>query len=390
MTAAGARAEAAEGVASRAKAHEHPSEQLRAHMDRLRDETTPALRFDVAGLSFEEWRDTLRPKLRDVLGLPAAAHTERLLGARAGEWQEGPGGYRWQRVELRTEADLWVPAFFALPAEAAVKEAGGRVPVMIAVQGHAKDGMRVSMGIVPPEERERLIADGDRDLALQAVRHGYACLALEMRGFGELRLPEDLAKDAVKSCPRLVSLAEQVGRTPIGMRVHDVMAAIDYLQGRSEVDGGRIVLTGNSGGGAVTLFATALDERIAATVPSCWYGTYAGSMQLVHHCPCNFIPGLSLVCDVSDLAGLAAPRPQLIVNGRFDGNHPLKAAEDAWPWTEEIYEAAGAGGKVRLFVGEGGHRYYAEPVWPWLGQVLGLPEVFATARYEAGPPGDVS
>jgi hypothetical protein len=136
----------------------------------------------------------------------------------------------------------------------------------------------------------------------------------------------------------------------------------------------------------VTLFAAALDERIAASVPSCWFGTYAGSMQLVHHCPCNFIPGLSLLCDVSDLAGLAAPRPQLIVNGRDDANHPLKAAQDAWPWTQEIYAAAGAPEAVEWFVGEGGHRYYAAPVWPWLAKALNLPHTFANARYEASPP----
>ena len=367
----------------------HPSAQLQAHMDRLRDEAVPELRFDVAGLSFPEWRDTLRPRVRELLGMPpAAAHTTRLLGASEGEWHEEPSGYRWQRVELRTERDLSIPAFLLLPRREAIEEAGGRLPVVIATQGHAKDGIRVSLGLVPPAERERLIAEGDRDLALQAVRHGYACLALEMRGFGELRLPNDFANDAVKSCPRLVTLAEQIGMTPIGMRVHDVMAAIDYLETRPEVDGGRVVLTGNSGGGAVTIFVSALDERIAASVPSCWFGTYAGSMQLVHHCPCMFIPGLSLVCDVSDLAGLAAPRPQLIINGRHDKNHPLQAAEDAWLWTKEIYAAAGAADAVQWFVGEGGHRYYAAPVWPWLQDALCLPEVYGRVRFEARPPLD--
>jgi hypothetical protein len=372
-----------------------PGVQLQRHFDRLRDTTVPALRFDLAGLPFEAWRDTLRPRLRAALGLtPQApqgaqeaqeAPAPRLLGAWAGAWRETPH-FRWQRVLLRTEGELWVPAYFVVPPPAALDEAGGRVPTVVAVQGHAKDGMRVSLGLLPPEEHARLVGEGDRDLALQAVRHGYACLALEMRGFGELRLPQDLAADAPKSCPRLVSLAEQVGRTLLGMRVHDVLAAIDYLLTRPEVDGQRLVLTGNSGGGAVTLFATALDGRIAASVPSCWFGTYAGSMQLVPHCPCNFVPGLSLLCDVPDLAGLAAPRPQLLVNGRHDANHPLRAAADAWPLTRAIYAAAGAPEAVRWFVGEGGHRYNAAPVWPWLAEALALPPAFGVARYAAAPP----
>jgi hypothetical protein len=85
-------------------------------------------------------------------------------------------------------------------------------------------------------------------------------------------------------------------------------------------------------------------------------------------------------------AGLAAPRPQLLVNGRHDGNHPLQAAAEAWPRTRAIYAAAGASEAVRWFVGEGGHRYYAAPVWPWLAGALALPPAFATARYAAAPP----
>jgi dienelactone hydrolase len=359
------------------------------HFDALRDGCEPALRFDRAGLPFIEWRAALRARLRHALGLSqeeGRTEAAALLGAEAGEWQEGPG-YRWQRVWLQTEPELAVPAFFVLPPEAALREAGGRVPAVIACQGHSPDGMRVSLGMVAPEVFERSIANGDRDFALQAVRHGYACLALEMRGFGELRLPADREKNAANSCIRLSVLSLQIGRTLLGMRVHDVMAAVDYLRSRPDVDGQKVVLTGNSGGGTVTLTAGALEDRLAATVPSSAFCTYAASIQAVHHCVCNFVPGMSALCDMSDLAGLAAPRPQLLVNGRDDPIFPIAGAREAFARAQAIYAAAGAPDAIRLFVGDGGHRYYAAPVWRWLAAALGLPARWSEARFMASPLG---
>jgi dienelactone hydrolase len=267
-------------------------------MDGLRDTAVPSLRFDLAGLPFDQWRRTLRERLLGALGLPPwwypglSPEGCRLLAVREEAWRDGPG-YRWRRVFLQTEPDLWVPAFFIMPAEAALTAAGGRVPVVIACQGHAAAGMRLSLGLVPPEVYEQAIAGGDRDFALQAVRHGYACLALEMRSFGELRLPEDRARDAANSCARLSALALQVGRTLVGMRVWDVLAALDYLGELPQVDAGRIALTGNSGGGTVTLYAGAIEDRLAATAPSSAFCTFADSIQAVHHCACNFVPGLA-------------------------------------------------------------------------------------------------
>ncbi|HEV2121269.1 MAG TPA: acetylxylan esterase [Chloroflexota bacterium] len=373
-----------------ASALSDPSTALARHFDSIRDATVPALRFDRAGLPFSEWRATLRPRLRDVLGLPDAAGP-RLRSAEVGEWHQerdenGTEKYRWRRVWLQTEPELWVPAFFVLPEAAALQSADGRVPVLIAAQGHSKDGMRVSLGLVAPEVYERSIAQGDRDLALQAARHGYACLALEMRGFGELRLPADREKDAGNSCGRLSSLSIQVGRTLLGMRVHDVIAAVDYLSDLPEIDASRIVLSGNSGGGTVTLTTGALEDRLAATVPSSAFCTFAASIQGVHHCACNFVPWMSTLCDMSDLAGLAAPHPQLIVNGKEDPIFPIDGVQEAFARTQQIYAAAGAPDAVQLYVGDGGHRYYAAPVWPWLAESLRLSEEWGRARFNAEPP----
>src|SRR5690242_15404007 len=110
----------ASAIAERPAALDDPAAALAQHFDALRDACAPALRFDRAGLPFAAWQATLRSRLREALGLPpasAAAQTEgaatiALRGGREEAWQEG-AGYRWQRVWLQTEPELWVPGFFA-------------------------------------------------------------------------------------------------------------------------------------------------------------------------------------------------------------------------------------------------------------------------------------
>jgi len=344
-----------------------PTVGLDAHFDRLRDELPHSERFVPGETDFRAWQARLRGVLRERLGLPD--REPRLLEVVEEPMQEVEMRglrYRRQRVLLRTEHDLWVPGHLCLP-----REGDGPFPCVIGCQGHAKEGIRLSIGEVDDATWEASVVGGDRDYPLQAVRHGYAALALEMRGFGELRLPEDIEQDAGSSCLRLSALALQAGRTLVGMRVHDVMAAIEYLQQRPDIIPGQIALTGNSGGGTVTFYTGALDDRLAACIPSCAFSTFAASIQGVDHCICNFIPGLSALIEMDDLAGLAAPKPLLIINGREDSIFPIGPAEEAFRHIQAIYAAAGAPDNCRLYVGGGGHRYYAEPVWPWLGELFG-------------------
>ena len=47
----------------------------------------------------------------------------------------------------------------------------------------------------------------------------------------------------------------------------DGIRALDYLQGRPEVDGEKIAVTGISGGGAATFWIAAADDRVKVAVP---------------------------------------------------------------------------------------------------------------------------
>ena len=53
-----------------------------------------------------------------------------------------------------------------------------------------------------------------------------------------------------------------VGRTLAGYRTWDLIRAVDYLASRPEVDPDTLGVTGNSGGGIMSLLIMAVDERL--------------------------------------------------------------------------------------------------------------------------------
>ena len=61
-----------------------------------------------------------------------------------------------------------------------------------------------------------------------------------------------------------------LGRNTARFKIWDSMRAIDYLESRPEVDPQRIGCTGSSGGGILTAYMVALDDRVKAAAPSCY------------------------------------------------------------------------------------------------------------------------
>src|SRR5690606_31181384 len=117
-------------------------------------------------------------------------------------------------------------------------------------------------GVYASEEERESGEVGERDIALQAVREGDLAIAPDMRAFAGLRRRQEREEDATSSCRTLQMHALLFGRTLVGERVWDVQRLIDWALGRPDVDPERVVVTGNSGGGTVSLFAGAVDERI--------------------------------------------------------------------------------------------------------------------------------
>lgn len=314
---------------------------------------------------FEAWRDSLDSTLRRLLGTPP--ELVPLDVARAEDLMPVADDFRDIRFTFRSEAHADVPCHLLLP-----KTGDGPFPVVICLQGHTS-GMHLSMGRAL-EEADWPMLKGGRDFGRQAVREGFAALVIEQRCFGERsdRRPKHLHAFPDR-CHHASMTAMLLGRTMLGERSWDVSRAIDALESGAfpEVDTSRLACMGNSGGGAITLFASCLDPRITALMPSCYVCTFRDSLASIDHCADNYIPGVLNHFEMADLAGLLAPRPMVVVAGRHDQWFPIAATERSFAAMQEIYADRGAGGKLRLVVGEQGHQFYPEQAWPEFRDVTG-------------------
>src|SRR5439155_518737 len=116
------------------------------------------------------------------------------------------------------------------------------------------------------------------DRAIWFASHGFACLVLDTLEFGEVAGIHHGTHDL--NMWHWLSL----GYTPAGVEVWNAIRALDYLATRPEVDKQRIGLTGISGGGAMTWYTAAVDERIGAAAPVCSTFTF-GSKATRRRCP---------------------------------------------------------------------------------------------------------
>jgi dienelactone hydrolase len=162
-----------------------------------------------------------------------------------------------------------------------------------------------------------------------------------------------------------------LGLNTLTLNVFDLMRCIDYLTTRPEVDPERIGCAGLSYGGTLTLFASALDERIKVAVVS-GYLTSLFEQALVRGDTCGqqTVPQLLRWGELSDVACLVAPRALLIESGTDDQGFGIAAARQAFAEVQRLYDVLSIPERVAQHVFEGGHRWDGAQTGSWLEQWL--------------------
>jgi len=277
-------------------------------------ELTSRCLADVASL--EDWRRKRPHLLREllyVLGLDSLPKRTPLRAACTGLIERA--GYRIEKLVFQSMPGLYVTGNLYLPSERP-----GALPAILYVCGHSPHPLGAKHDY---QDRARWFA-----------QHGYVCLVLDTLEFGEVAGIHHGIHDL--NMWQWLSL----GYTPVGVEVWNAIRGLDYLAARPEVDRTRIGMTGISGGGAVTWYTAAVDQRVAAAVPVC--STYTFGSQAHHwvaagQCDCIYFHN-TFLRDFPMVGALIAPRPLLICSGMRDQDFPPDGYHEVFRRVKRIYD----------------------------------------------------
>ena len=276
----------------------------------------------------DAYRKAVRERAARLSGFGAGERT--LTSATYGVIERD--GYRVEKVLLRPSPDVPVPALFFAP------EAAGARPAIVYVNGAGK-----SAEASPGGEIEWFVG------------RGAAVLAIDPRGMGETaRVADANGSDF----PRyfgdydLAMTSFLLAKSLVGMRALDILAGVDWLEARGEVDAARIAVVGKGKGAVAALYAAAFDERIGRAALEGMLVSYRAVVgRRIHRNVLeDVVVGALREYDLPDLVASLAPRPVRLI----DPADPLgarlwpDAARDAYRGADEIYAAAGAEGELRV------------------------------------------
>ena len=306
------------------------------------------------------YRDSARARFGRVLGpLPARTPLRaRVVGT------VPQVGFTIERIIYESTPHHHVTANLYLPAGA------GRKPAALLLCGHES----AAKATPSYQLTARLLA-----------RNGFVVLVIDPVSQGErLQLlaadGQPLARGGTTEHTLLNAEATLLGRTLPAEELWDNVRGLDYLLARPEVDAARVACLGNSGGATQAAYLAAYDGRVAA-VALCSY-VASGARNLLLSGPadgCVQLPGAGAShLDVADWLLMAAPRPLLLLTGRYDFVDQTDM-EAAFAEAQRAYAALGEPAQIGIFTYDDGHGISAPKraaAVQWLRRWLAAPGEF--------------
>ena len=252
-------------------------------------------------------------------------------------------GYSIEKVRFCSRPNYWITANLYIPDGLTAP-----APASLGASGHSQDGKA---------------CDTYQKFALRLVKNGFVVLMYDPIQQGERRQYDGIEYRGHTAglCGAHNVMAKQLellGENMPRWRVGDGKVALDYLLTRPEVDPNRIGITGNSGGGTLSEWIWANEDRLAFAGPSCHITSFLTNLENelptdAEQCPFGVLAGgLEMV----DMMICQAPKPAIMLGQKYDF-FERRGFLQAYRELKRFYSLLGAEDKVECFLGPTGHGY---------------------------------
>ncbi len=298
-------------------------------------------------------------------------------------------GYRIEKLVYES-----MPRFFVTGCLFIPETVQGRSPAILNVIGHNQEAFR--------DELYQIVY-------LNLVKKGFVVLAIDPIGQGENVQYYDpkiqfssIGYSVIEHC-YFGNQCFLSGVSPGRYFAWDGIRGIDYLQTRPEVDPDRIGVTGFSGGGTVTSYVSALDERVKVSVPCSWSTASRRQTETkgAQDAETIFVRGLARGITFEDLIEVRAPKPTLMTFTTRDEYLSIQGAREAYREIRNAYRALGREENVALV--EDDYKHWMTPpirsaIYAFLMKHLGVPgdateeevEILPREELRVTPTGQIS
>jgi len=198
--------------------------------------------------------------------------------------------------------------------------------------------------------------------AMTLALHGIAAFVYDPIAQGERRhIRKEDGKTFSLGSTREHSMigvaAVLLGQNTARIRIFDGVRSIDYLQSREDIDPHKIGCTGNSGGGTMTSYLMALDERVTAAAPGCYLTSFTAQFDNPQDAEQNIFGQVAFTMDQADYLLMRAPKPTLILTGTEDF-FDVEGSWRSFRYGKRLFTRMGYAERIDLVENDDTHGYH--------------------------------